>query len=58
MQSKSISYLKDPECLQIKIELSKTKGIPVDLINQIVDDYVNNCCLVCKNDKENYGCYI
>ena len=57
MQSKNF-ILKDPECLQIKTELSKIKRLSVELINQIVDDYVNNCYLVCKNDREDYGCYI
>ena len=58
MQLKLISYLKDPRCLRIKIELSKLKRLPVELINHIVDDYVNNCCLYCKCDREVYGCYI
>ena len=60
MPSESISYLKNPECLQIKIELSKLKKLHVELINLIVDDYVNNCCSICKSDREYNGfyCYV
>ena len=58
MKSNPVSYLKDPNCLQMKVELSKMKDLPVHVINYIVDDYVNDCCPICQQDREDYECYI